>query len=499
MDAGAMPDLDVRRYLDGLRRRKLTVLAVMVLAVVTAVTLSILQKPVYASKTDILLQPNGSTSLFTGAAGQGQVDPKLAIDTEIRMIQSEPVRAAVEAVRGPVAKVGARRVEETLIIQVTGYGGSARAAADVANAYADAYIALRQRQAADDLSAAATAIRQKLDDLQAQIDQIDKTVNDAPAGQRDALRSNLAASRESLTTQQSLFRQRLNELQVDTQVKAGAARVVARATTPSSPVKPTPIRNVLLALAAGAMFGIGTACLLEYLDDSIRTKEDLARLSGLAVIGTIPSFSGSPKGVPTLALSPEDTAQAAEAFRSLRTSIQLLGVARPLSAIQFTSPGGGAGKTTTVANLATVLAAAGQRVALVDSDLRRPRIHEVFGLANDRGLTSVLIGDTHLADALRPVPGHTGLKVLTAGGTAPNPSELLSLKRTAQVIFDLQSKFDVVLIDSPPVLPVTDAIVMSSWVEAVVLLAASGRPSATNSATPWISSARPRHRWWAPC
>jgi capsular exopolysaccharide synthesis family protein len=474
MDGEAAPDLDVRRYLHGLRRRKLTVLAVVVLAVATAAGLSVLQKRVYGAKAQILLQPNGSTSLFTDASGQGQIDPKLVIDTETKMIESKPVRTAVEATQGRVAKVAASRVDQTLIIQVTGYGSSARRAADVTNAYADAYIALRQSQAFDDLATAGTALQQKLTSLQSQIDQLDKAVNDAPAAQRDAVRTSQAGQRDSLTAQQSLFRQRLDELQVDTQLRAGAARIVARATPPTAPVKPTPVRNVLLALAVGILFGVGLACLQEYLDDSVRTKDDLARLSGLPVIGAIPSFT-EPDVVPALATSSEaGAAAAAEAYRSLRTSVQLLGVVRPVTTIQFTSPGVGAGKTTTVANLAAVLAAAGQRVAIVDSDLRRPRLHTVFGLANDRGLTSVLVGETALGDALQPVPGHSGLRVLTAGAVAPNPSELLSLKLTAQVIFDLQSQFDVVLIDSPPVLPVTDAIVMSAWVEAVVVLAASG-------------------------
>ncbi len=474
MEVEGLPDLDVRRYLHGLRRRKRTVLAVVVLAVATAIGLSVVQHPVYGAKADILLDPNGSTSLFNGGSGQPQIDPKLVIDTETKMIESKPVRAAVEATRGRVPKVAASRVDETLIIQLTGYGGSASAAADTANAYADAYITLRQNQATDDLASAGTALQQKLDDLQAQVDQIDKSVNDTPAAQRDAFRASQAAQRDALTAQQSLFRQRLDELQVDTQLRAGAAHIVARATPPKAPVKPTPVRNALLALAVGILLGVGVACVQEYLDDSIRTKEDLARLSGLPVIGTIPAFTTSHKEAPALVLSSEANAHAAEAFRSLRTSVQLLGVVRPVTTIQFTSPESGVGKTTTVANLATVLAAAGQRVAVVDSDLRRPRLHEVFGLANDRGLTSVLTGETPLVDALRPAAGYSGLEVLTAGAVAPNPSELLSLKLTAQVIFDLQSQFDVVLIDSPPVLPVTDAVVMSSWVEAVVVVAASG-------------------------
>jgi capsular exopolysaccharide synthesis family protein len=155
--------------------------------------------------------------------------------------------------------------------------------------------------------------------------------------------------------------------------------------------------------------------------------------------------------------------------------VQLLGVPRALSTIQFTSAGPSEGKTTTVANLAAAVAATGRTVVVVDADLRRPRLHDVFGVANDVGLTSVVLDDLPVLQALQPVGGQHGLMALTAGSPPNNPSELLSLKRTSEVIFELESHFDLVLIDSAPVLPVTDSIVLSTWVQAVVVLAAVGR------------------------
>lgn len=474
MDTEPSADLDLRRYLDGLRRRKFAVLAVTLLAVVTAVAISVTQKPLYAATADVLLQPSGSSSIFAGTSGQ-QVDATLLIDTEIKVIQGQPLRAEVARRLGPVRKVSAHRVDKTLIIAVTGFSRSAHGAATVANTYANSYIETRRQHANDDLVTAGTALQQKLNDLQNEIDQIDKNVNDAGTTQRDALRSSTAAQRASLVAQQGLFRQRLDELQVDAQVRSTDAHVLAAASAPASPIRPTPVRNVILAIAVGLLFGVGIACLREYLDDSVRTKDELAKVAGLPVLGTIPVFRASRMGFLALVgTSSVDSARAAEAYRALRTSVQLMGVARPLTTILFTSPSPGEGKTTTVANLATVLAAAGQRVAVVDSDLRRPRVHELFDLPNDRGVTSVLTGESTLEDALQPIAGQQGLHVLTAGAVAPNPSELLSLKRTSELVFRLQSTFDVVLIDSPPVLPVTDAIVMSAWVEAVVLVASSG-------------------------
>jgi capsular exopolysaccharide synthesis family protein len=197
----------------------------------------------------------------------------------------------------------------------------------------------------------------------------------------------------------------------------------------------------------------------------------------LPVLGVIPSVgAGKRTGLrPQADGWPDFDGEALEAFRSLRTSIQLLGVDRPLGVFQFTSPLAGEGKTTTVSNLGLVLASAGQRVIVIDCDLRRPRLNDTFGLPRSPGLVSVLSGDVSLADAIRPVPQRERLALLAAGPLPPNPSELLGSKRVSQLIFQLQSEFDLVLLDSPPVLPITDAAVLSRWVDATVLVAAEGK------------------------
>jgi capsular exopolysaccharide synthesis family protein len=217
------------------------------------------------------------------------------------------------------------------------------------------------------------------------------------------------------------------------------------------------------------------ACLGEFLDDTIRTLDDVERFRPLPVLAHIPTMEGRSTGpTPRVALREGRDTPAAEAYRALRTAVQLLGVVRPLTVVQFTSSTAGEGKTTTVANLAAVLAGAGRRVVIVDCDMRRPQLHEVFDLPNEVGLTSVLVGEASVSDALQAADGFPGLSVLTSGARAPNPSELLSLKQTSEIIFALQARFDFVLLDSPPVLPVTDAVVLSEWVEAVIVVTAAG-------------------------
>jgi capsular exopolysaccharide synthesis family protein len=132
------------------------------------------------------------------------------------------------------------------------------------------------------------------------------------------------------------------------------------------------------------------------------------------------------------------------------------------------------GKTSTVVNLGTVLADAGQRVVMVDLDLRRPRLHETLQLSNTVGFTSVFLGEASLTDATQQVSGEDSLFLLPSGRTPVNPSEVLASKRTSELLFKLQSSFDVVLIDSAPILPVTDAIVLTAWVEATLIVARAG-------------------------
>jgi succinoglycan biosynthesis transport protein ExoP len=171
----------------------------------------------------------------------------------------------------------------------------------------------------------------------------------------------------------------------------------------------------------------------------------------------------------------EPTSPAAESYRSLRTSLQFARQERQFRSVLVTSPGVGEGKTSTLANLGVVFAEAGERVVLVSSDLRRPQIGQYFGLDERVGLTSVLQGQRKLEEAVQPVPGFDRLSLLPAGPSAPNPAELLNGALARDIFAQLRDRFDLVLIDSPPVLPVTDAAILSQHADATLMIAAAGQ------------------------
>lgn len=464
-------DVDLRSYVRMLARRKWTIVLAAVVVVGFACAASFLQTPVYQGTAQVLLQPRSTESLFDPNSGQ-RSDPARTIQTEMQVLKSEPVRAEVRRRIGAAGSISARSIGQTDVIEITARSTDPERAAAVANAHAEAYIGFRRKQAVDDLMAAAQEIQAKVDSLQAQIASLTAQINSADPRTRTDVEARVRPQLDQLLSQQSLFKQKLDQLQVDAALKSGGAQLVTPASVPTEPVEPTPVRTGAVALVVGLLFGVGLAFLFDYLDDSIKTKEDLERvLPGVPILGLIPAVAAwKDRTEARLATLNEPTSAPAEAYRSLRTSVQFLGLDRPIQVVEVTSPSAGEGKTTTLANLGVALARAGQQVILVCCDLRRPRVHEFFGLSNAVGFTSVLVGDTPLSIALKQVRGLDRLRVLPSGPPPPNPSELLASDRAAELIGALRRQADIVLIDAPPVLPVTDAAVLSGRVDATLLV-----------------------------
>ncbi|CAN5436994.1 exopolysaccharide regulatory tyrosine autokinase VpsO [soil metagenome] len=269
-------------------------------------------------------------------------------------------------------------------------------------------------------------------------------------------------------------------------------KISSKAVTPTDPVGPKRTRNIFIAFMMSLAAGIGLAFLLDYLDDSVKSADDIGRHLGLPTLAAIPHQSTLDKrklgrlstrtvtgGSGSLALvSIEDNRSAmAEAYRHLRTSLLFSSAGKPPQTILITSAQPAEGKTTTAINSAITLAQSGADVVIIDCDLRRPRLHSHFGLDNVSGLTNYLSGERNPANLLKTFPDLPNLKIITSGPLPPNPAELLSSNEMKNLLQFLKGNYKHIVIDSPPAISFTDAAILSTIVDGVILVALAGKSS----------------------
>ena len=235
---------------------------------------------------------------------------------------------------------------------------------------------------------------------------------------------------------------------------------VERATPSTVPVQSGPLRYIVMGALIGLLLTGTLAFTLEYLDDTLKTPQDVANVLGLPVVGYVVNEAAIEKSEGTPYVSSNPRSPLAETFRTLRTNLEFASVDKPLKTILITSPGSSEGKTTVASNLAAVMAQANKRVILLEGDLRRPRVHRALGMSNQIGLSDVFRGQTDIRDVAR-YSKVKDLAVITSGSLPPNPAELLGSARMVQILARLVESASVVIIDSPPFL-VTDATVLAA-------------------------------------
>jgi polysaccharide biosynthesis transport protein len=285
--------------------------------------------------------------------------------------------------------------------------------------------------------------------------------------------------------------QREKELRVSSNSRSNNVRVVDRAEVPKAPLAPTGRRTWLMSFAIGLVVAVGVAFGLDYMNDTIKTPEDVTRRLKLPFLGLVPSVRGDKHPVLASSHVPHDFG---EAFRSLRTSLMSRFTAEGTKTLLVTSAQPLEGKTTTACNIAMALAYGGARVLLIDADMRRPGLHRPLQLTNERGLSQVLIGQARVRDVIQRTVD-PNLLAITAGRTPPNPSELLASERMKTLLSNLShGPFDWIVIDTPPVLAVTDAVILAPLVSGVTFVvgAEMTRRRLAERALDTIMSAHPR-------
>ena len=447
-----------RTYSQILRRRKWWVGLIAVLGLGASLAFAFTAHRQYSATAQLLVQ-----SSFDPGAGALQEQPvtQTDVETELQLVTSAPVQQAVRQRLGGTPKVSAAEIGTTNVIAITATSRVPSEAALIANLYANDFVQYRQGVASRSLASAEAQLRLQISSIGQQLSSLSGAATSAEAS--------------ALLNQEEVLKEQLAQMQVSGAVDTGDVALVTPAQTPDSPSSPKPTQDALLGLVAGLALGLGAAFLRESLDDRLTSKEAAEHAGGAPVLAMTPAVTWRRQKKPLVVAVVDPTSPAAESYRSLRTSLQFVRQGQPLRSMVVTSPGVNEGKTATLANLGVVFAQAGERVVLVSCDLRRPRIGDFFGLDEQVGLTSVLLGQRTLEETLVPVPGFGRLTLLPSGPVPPNPAELLNSAQAQEIFARLRHHFDLVLIDSPPVLPVTDAAVLARHADATLLLAAAGQ------------------------
>ena len=336
-----------------------------------------------------------------------------------------------------------------------------------------------------------SGFKAKADEYQKLIDHYNTQIEKLPQKQMEFAR--LERDRSVLNETYMFMRQKMEEARVNVASEGGKVQIIDTALVPSRASSPDKGRNMLLGLILGVGMGVGIVFLREYLDRSIQSIEWIERF-GITVLGVIPIVSGlgmtgnlskrkrkklegtaGPKSIRRRLITREDPkSPISEAYRTLRTNILYSQADKKIKSILVSSPGPGEGKTTTVANIAITFANMGKRTLLLDTDMRRPVLHRIFDLQKDPGMSHYLAGVERDFDKMIQKTDVENLFVVSAGITPPNPSELMGSKKMAELVDRLEQEWDMVLLDSPPIVAVTDAAMISQEVDAMVMVIKSG-------------------------
>jgi len=489
--------MELRDYINVIVARKWVIIGVTALVVVAVLIFSLLQDPVYQSRVMILADINragetASDSLFSLAFN----DPQNFILTQAEIIGTKTTARAVydrleynyeelsyaeedgeevfipdsiPSVDALMGSVTVERSQNTNVFEIAVTNGDPLLARDIAQAYADEYILDRQLASIKQISDARKEVWNRITELETQISEIAQEVKqytpenippelEAEASQAVSLWATLYEKYMSLRIAEALEQRGLEVIEV---AEAGVK------------VSPRIARNVILALFLGLILGIGMAFLVDYLDDTLKTREDFARYYGTSIIGEIARSAPAGEEEREIVYLTKPESPAAEGFRNLRTNVQFLNLDGSTRLLMVTSSNPEEGKTSVVMNLAAALTEMGRKVLVVEADLRRPVMGKFLAEKPSKGTTDIIMGTAALEEAVAET-GSENLYVLMSGPKPPNPAELVSSQAMQKMLQGLREEYDYVIVDAPPVLAVSDAIAMAPMMDGVMVVASHG-------------------------
>lgn len=440
--------------------------------------------PVYEASTTILI--NQAPASRPGGTDYNSVlaSERLA-RTYAELLRKRPVLEEVVAALSlnttPDALAKRMRVavlRDTQLIALSVEDTSPEQAAAIANEVVEVFSRQNRELQASRYGDSRQGLQAELNKLQADIDQtamqLDEIGQQRPANglqsaEERQLQVLLAQYRDSYTSLLKSYEDvRLAESQASDSVSIAEA-----AQPPIEPVRPQTLLTVLLATLVGMIIALGAVLLIEYLDDTVKASDDIQTLTAAPPLAVIAKMRVSRPREALVTITDRLT-PVAEAYRILQANIGFAALDRPLRSLLITSGSPAEGKSITAANLAIAMAQAGRRVILVDADLRRPTLHRLFGIGNERGLTTALLNQDIAVDEYLARTEVKNLRLLTSGPLPPNPTELLSSQRLLDMVNNLKSCADIVIFDSPPILAVADAALLARLSDATLLVVHAG-------------------------
>lgn len=467
--------MELRDYLKIIKSRRSVIVRVAVIALVTALVVSFIQPPQYVGEARVLITERDAGAALLGTAiTEFTGQPERGMQTQVQLLQMRPlVENTIRALSLGVStdalaqNVTVSTVGQTNIIEVSVQYDDPQMAADIANRLAEEFVIWSRDHRRESIAAAADEVDARLAEAENRILALGRRIQSE--GRQEELAAELQIAIGAYTT----LAEKRETLLIQEQLETGAARIVSEAVFNSQPVSPNPVRNALLGLSLGLVLGIGLALLNEYLDNTLKSTEEVEGALGAPVLGLIPLEKQDKDEKRKLTIIENPGSPAAEAYRVLRNSLDFINFEHNIKTLLITSAAPAEGKSTVAANLAASLAQAGKRVVLVSCDFRRPTTEKFFGIQNIIGLSDVLRGSQTMKAALQR-PGDERLLVMTSGKMPPNPSELLGSNKMQELVKSLEEWADWVILDAPPLLAVADPSAVARWVDGVLVVTKAG-------------------------
>jgi succinoglycan biosynthesis transport protein ExoP len=429
--------------------------------------------PIYSSRSSILVneaatsKTNDYNSVLTSerlTRTYSEMLLKQPILNEV--IQQQKLNLTTTQLAGMIS---VQPVRDTQLIDINVESPDPNEAARITNSLVDVFSKNIQSLQADRFASSKQNLQAQMSDLEKQITNLDDLAKSStdPA-ETDRLEAKITQYRQIYSNLLMSYEQvRLSEAQSTSSVVQ-----VEPAKPTFTPIRPRIVLNTILAAMIGMLLTIGAIVAFEALDDTIKTPDDITRHLGLPVLAAIMHISNIQDGKPITEGHPRSPIS--EAFRTLRTNVQYTSIDHPIQSILITSPGPEEGKTTVITNLGIVMAQSGRKVTIVDGDLRRPSIHKRFSVSNQLGLSYLFMQPKVVLNGAFQKTRVSGLSVITSGNIPPNPSELLGSQKMRSILETIKDEADIVLIDTPPTLVVTDASVLVPLMDGVVIVIKPG-------------------------